>query len=184
MDSHLLAVLPVSTSQLGNLWRKLRWIHGLRALRGEPTTIKIRVDRCRASQTIWSDSNSSMTLVYPSCFPREGIWHLNRYAQRQSVALPFHSIKEHTSFTTKSIDRHASGLRAPGETRATHKEEDCALQYSSRTTKKSWLRTLAVLGDQSRSRTTWQRAWGVPLNKAHPIDQHALGLLAPGRRVL
>jgi hypothetical protein len=67
-----------------------------------------------------------MILVYPSCFSREGIWHLNRHAQRRSVAL--HSLP---------IDRHASGLRAPGETRATHKEEDCALQYSLRTTKRA-----------------------------------------------
>jgi hypothetical protein len=44
-----------------------------------------------------------------------------------SISLPFPSIKEHTSFTTKSIDRDASGLRASGETRATHKEEDCII---------------------------------------------------------
>jgi hypothetical protein len=51
--------------------------------------------------------------------------------------------------------------------------------------KKSWLRTLVVLGDQSRSRTTWQCAWGLQASdKVHPIDQHALGLRAPGRRVL
>src|SRR5450755_3997036 len=44
-----------------------------------------------------------------------------------SISLPVPSIKEHTSFTTKSIDRHALGLRASGETRATHKEEDCTI---------------------------------------------------------
>jgi hypothetical protein len=179
MDSHLLAVLPVSTSQLSNLWRKLRWIHGLRALRGEPTTIKIRVDRCRVSQTTWRDSNSSTTLVYPSYFSRKGIWHLNWHAQRRSAAfyfssLPLPSIKERTSFTTKSIDRHAPGLRAPGETRATYNRTTRVRRTLSQSAqkrplpplrkpittrvgptgpvedayyKKSWLRTLAVLGD-------------------------------------
>jgi hypothetical protein len=32
------------------------------------------------------------------------------------------SIKERTFFTTKPIDRHASGLRALGETRATYND--------------------------------------------------------------
>jgi hypothetical protein len=67
----------------------------------------MRVDGCRTSQITWRDSNSSTTLVYPSCFPREGIWHLNRHAQRRSVVLPFPFlplIKERTSFPTKSIN--------------------------------------------------------------------------------
>jgi hypothetical protein len=47
-----------------------------------------------------------------------------RAAAERYTSLPFPLIKERTSFTIKSIDRHASGLRASGETRATHKEED------------------------------------------------------------
>jgi hypothetical protein len=94
---------------------------------------------------------------------------------------------------SQTIDRHASGLRAPGETRATHNLttrvrrtlRQSALQKRSlpplrkpTTTrvgptgpvedayhKKSWLRTLVVLGDQNRSQ---------------PIDRHASGLRAPG----
>jgi hypothetical protein len=47
-----------------------------------------------------------------------------RAAAERCISLSFPLIKECTSFTTKSIDRHASGLRALGETRATYKEED------------------------------------------------------------
>jgi hypothetical protein len=66
---------------------------------------------------------------------------------------------------SQTIDRHASGLQASGETRATHKEEDYALQSTSRITPKSRLRTLVVLDDQNRSQT---------------IDRHASGLQASG----
>jgi hypothetical protein len=49
------------------------------------------------------------------------------------------------------IDRHALGLRAPGETRATYKEEEeddrTRFTVSLSTNTKSWLRTLVILGD-------------------------------------
>ena len=66
---------------------------------------------------------------------------------------------------SQTIDRHASGLQASGETRATHKEKNYALQSTLRITLKSRLRTLVVLGDQNRSQT---------------IDRHASDLRAPG----
>jgi hypothetical protein len=83
---------------------------------------------------------------------------------------------------SQTIDRHASGLRAPGETRARHNlttrvrrtlrqsapqkrslpplrkpittREGPTGPVEDAYHKKSWLRTLVVLGDQSRSRTT------------------------------
>jgi hypothetical protein len=182
-------------------------------------TKKIRVNRCRASQTTWRDSNSSMILVYPSCFPREGIWHLNRHAQRRSVASLFpsfqpdnaHEAYPQTKRTTekvspastethkntrgayrprgrrvpqKELASHPRGARRPKSrpnnltTRVRHTLRQSAPQKRSlpplrKTTmtrvgptgpvgdayhKKSWLRTLVVLSDQSRSQTTWQRA--------------------------
>jgi hypothetical protein len=49
------------------------------------------------------------------------------------------------------MDRYASGLRAPGETRATYKEEEeddrTRFTVSVFTNIKSWLCTLVVLGD-------------------------------------
>jgi hypothetical protein len=58
--------------------------------------------------------------------------------------------------TVEITDRHASGLRAPGETRAIYKEEeeDDRTRFTvslSTNIIKSWLRTLVVLGDQNRS---------------------------------